>query len=126
MGKSEVKCDCEIIHKDIALKVKNNMLSNNILDSMANFYKAFSDNTRLKIINALDQHEMCVCDISAILNMTKSAVSHQLKFLKNKHIVKSRKQGKEVFYQLSDEHVKQIFEVCLEHINEGEILWRLK
>ena len=126
MGKSELECDCEIIHKEIALSVKRNMQSNDVLDSMSNFYKAFSDNTRLKIINALDQHEMCVCDIAAILNMTKSAVSHQLKFLKDKDIVKSRKQGKEVFYHLSDQHVKQIFEVCLQHINEGEKLWNQK
>ena len=119
MAKKTV-CDCEILHNDIVEKVKNNMLEEKTLLNISNFYKAFSDNTRIKIINALNINEMCVCDIGVILKMTKSAVSHQLKFLKNKGIVKSRKQGKIVFYSLADQHVKQLFDICYEHITEEE------
>lgn len=120
MGKAELICDCEILHKEIVDKVKSNILSQKTLAKIANFYKALSDSTRIKIINALDCNEMCVCDISVVLNMTKSAVSHQLKYLKDLDIVKSRKQGKEVFYSLADDHVKQLFEICHEHIMEKE------
>ena len=83
MGKSELICDCEIIHSDIVEHVKKEILNKETLLDIANFYKALSDSTRIKIINALDCHEMCVCDIAVLLNMTKSAVSHQLKYLKN-------------------------------------------
>lgn len=120
MGKSEQLCDCEIIHHDIVEKVKNNIQSQETLLKIANFHKAMADSTRIKIINALDQHEMCVCDIAVLLNMTKSAVSHQLKYLKQMDIIKSRKEGKIIFYSLADEHVCQIFEISLEHIKEAE------
>ncbi len=118
MGKSELTCDCEIIHDDIVSLVKSQILDSVTLNDIANFYKAFSDSTRIKIINALDCHEMCVCDIAVLLNMTKSSVSHQLKYLKEQNIIKSRKQGKIVFYSLADSHVKELFEVCHEHIKE--------
>lgn len=120
MGKSELMCDCEIIHTKIVENVKNKILNMQTLESMSKFYKAFSDNTRIKIINILDCHEMCVCDIAVLLNMTKSAVSHQLKYLKTLNIISSRKEGKIVFYSLADEHVKTLFEICLEHIKETE------
>jgi len=111
-------CDCEIIHKKIVDKVSNNILDDCTLSRMSDFYKAFSDKTRIKIINALDCHEMCVCDIAVLLNMTKSAVSHQLKYLKNKKIATCIKKGKIVFYKLADKHVKQLFEICHQHIME--------
>lgn len=120
MGKSELVCDCEIIHTETVEKVKNEILKQNTLESMSKFYKAFADNTRIKIINALDCHEMCVCDISVLLNMTKSAVSHQLKYLKMLNIIKPRREGKIVFYSLADEHVKLLFKICHEHIKETE------
>ena len=121
MQKNNIQtCDCNVLHLDSVKLAQKNMLDNNILEKMVIFYKAFSDNTRLKIINALDNCELCVCDICVLLNMTKSAVSHQLKFLKDCQLIKGRKQGKEVLYSLSDEHVKQIFEVCKEHIMELE------
>lgn len=120
MGRAEQLCDCEILHKDIVDTVKQNILDNKTLLDITEFYKAFSDSTRIKIINALDIHEMCVCDISVLLNMTKSAVSHQLKYLKDKDIVKCKKQGKVVFYSLADQHVKQLFEICHEHIQEKQ------
>ena len=120
MGKSEHICDCEIIHKQIFEKVKSEILNKQTLVSMSKFYKAFADSTRIKIINALNCHEMCVCDIAALLNMTKSAVSHQLKYLKLLNILSARKEGKIVFYSLADEHVKILFEICHEHIKESE------
>lgn len=115
----KIECDCEIIHKDIVESVKNNVSDKRTLLDMVVFYKAFADETRLKIINLLDVHEMCVCDIAVILNMTKSAISHQLSYLKKLNIIKSRKEGKIVFYSLADEHVKKLFEICEEHIKES-------
>ena len=115
----KIECDCEIIHKDIVESVKNNVSDKKTLLDMVVFYKAFADETRLKIINLLDVHEMCVCDIAVILNMTKSAISHQLSYLKKLNIIKSRKEGKIVFYSLADEHVKKLFEICEEHIKES-------
>lgn len=118
MGKSEMTCDCDVIHSDIVEEVKRKMLSEEVLLSMADFYKAVSDFTRMKIINALFEHELCVCDISSLVNMTKSAVSHQLKYLKDMNLIKSRKQGKEVYYSLADRHVKEVFKISKEHILE--------
>ena len=80
--------------------------------------KILSDSTRVKIVSILDKNELCVCDICNVLNMTKSAVSHQLKNLKEVNLVKSRKIGKEVWYTLADEHIKKLFEIALEHISE--------
>ncbi len=118
MGKCEIGCDCEIIHEVIVSQVKKQMLDEEKLLLMADFYKAFSDSTRIKIINVLDIAELCVYDISNLLNMTKSAVSHQLKYLKDLHLIKSRKEGKEVYYSLDDSHVKAVFDLSKEHIEE--------
>lgn len=118
MGKRELVCDCEVIHEDIVSKVKKNMLNEEVLLMMADFYKAFSDSTRVKIIDAIYENELCVCDISVLLNMTKSAVSHQLKYLREMNLIKARKSGKEVYYSLADKHVKEVFEISKEHILE--------
>ncbi len=117
---SKKECDCNVIHKEHVEKAKALMLNDDILISMADFYKALSDSTRIKIINALDVCELCVCDISALLNMTKSAVSHQLQNLKEMNLVKSRKAGKEVLYSLADRHVCEVFEISKEHVLENE------
>lgn len=119
MAKTECVCDCETIHKDIVEIVNKKKLNQCELLEMTKFYKAFADETRLKIINILDAHEMCVCDIAVVLNMTKSAISHQLSYLKKLNIIKARKEGKIVFYSLADDHVKQLFETCEEHIKEA-------
>lgn len=118
MGKRELVCDCEVIHEDIVNKVKKNLLNEEVLLMMADFYKAFSDSTRVKIIDAIYENELCVCDISVLLNMTKSAVSHQLKYLREMNLIKARKAGKEVYYSLADKHVKEVFEISKEHILE--------
>lgn len=120
MGKSALECDCDIIHTNLVGKAKKCMLNDDILLDIADFYKAFSDSTRIKIINLLNKNELCVCDISSILNMTKSAVSHQLKNLREMNLIKNEKRGKEVWYSLADEHVKKVFELSLEHIMEKE------
>lgn len=120
MGKNETGCDCDIIHEEYVSKAKSNMLDEEKLLLISDFYKALSDSTRIKIINLLNNHELCVCDISVVLNMTKSAVSHQLKNLREMNLIKSRKQGKEVWYSLADEHVKEVFAISLEHIMEIE------
>lgn len=111
-------CDCDIIHSDLVSKAKREILEEEKLLLIADFYKALSDSTRIKIVNLLSNNELCVCDIAVILNMTKSAVSHQLKNLREMNLIKSRKQGKEVWYSLADNHVLEVFQVSLEHILE--------
>ena len=111
-------CDCNTIHDDHVMKAKSQMLDDEILFDIADFYKALADSTRIKIINALDKSELCVCDICSLLNMTKSAVSHQLQNLREMRLVKCRKQGKEALYSLADEHVKQVFEISTQHVLE--------
>lgn len=121
MAKIEVICDCEVIHADIVDKVKMNMPEESTLYDLSDFFKVLGDSTRVKILWALDKHEMCVCDLAVLLNMTKSAISHQLRSLKQANLVKFRRQGKIVFYSLADDHVKQIYEMGLEHIKETNI-----
>lgn len=104
--------------ENIVEKVKNSMPDENVLSDLSDFFKVIGDNTRIRIIWALDESEMCVCDLASVLNMTTSAVSHQLKALRNAKLVKFRKVGKEVFYSLDDNHIKEIFEQGLEHIAE--------
>lgn len=118
MGKNIIECDCNIIHQDCVKKAKADLLDEEILLCMADFYKALSDSTRIKIINLLCGHELCVCDISSILNLTKSTVSHQLQNLKEMNLIKSRKQGKEVLYSLADKHVEEVFVISHTHVLE--------
>ena len=116
MSKNEFVCDCNIIHEDIVNKTLKNMPDQDLFNELAEFFKIIGDVTRTKILFALDQNEMCVCDIANVLGMTKSSISHQLATLRNSGIVKSRREGKEVYYTLDDEHVKQVFEIGIEHI----------
>lgn len=116
MAKNEFTCDCNIIHQDIVNQTLENMVNEDIFNKLAEFFKILGDTTRTKILFALDKNEMCVCDIANVLGMSKSSISHQLSTLRRSGIVKCRKQGKEVYYMLDDNHVKQLFEVGLEHI----------
>lgn len=111
-------CDCEAQNENLVNKIKNSMPETRIFQDVSDFFKTINDQTRVRILWALDENELCVCDLAVILNMTKSAVSHQLKSLKMAKLVKSKKQGKHVFYSLDDEHVKTMFDMALEHINE--------
>lgn len=114
------QCDCVVIHDDIVNRVRAKMPNENLLFNLAELFKIFSDSTRVKILWALDESELCVCDISVLLNMTQSAISHQLRVLKQVNLVKSRREGKIVYYSLSDDHVKNIFNQGLIHISEGD------
>ena len=116
MAKNEFVCDCNVIHQEVVENTIKQMADENILNKLAEFFKILGDTTRTKILYALDKNEMCVCDIANVLNMSKSSTSHQLGTLRRSGIVKCRKVGKEVFYTLDDEHVKEVFEVGMEHI----------
>lgn len=111
-------CDCSVIHADIVDQVKAKMPEESQLYDLADFFKVLGDSTRVKIMWALDSNEMCVCDLAVLLNMTKSAISHQLKALRQANLVTHRKEGKIVFYSLADDHVRDIFEKGLDHIAE--------
>lgn len=123
MSKNEFICDCNVIHKDVVDKTMKNMPSEDLFNKLAEFFKILGDTTRVKILCALDQNEMCVCDIANVLGMSKSSISHQLGTLRRSGIVKCRKQGKEVFYMLDDDHVKRVFEVASEHIEHR--VWKI-
>jgi len=113
-----INYDCEIIHKEIVDKVEKEMLNDASFNKLSNLYKIYSDPTRIKILFALECNEMCVCDLAVLLNMTKSAISHQLSFLRSVNLVNNRKDGKIVFYSLADNCVKDILDQGLKHINE--------
>ncbi|MBR1638550.1 MAG: helix-turn-helix transcriptional regulator [Treponema sp.] len=113
-------CDCEIIHEDTVKAVKETFPADEVLFDLSDFYKIFGDTTRVKILYALDKSDLCVCDISALLGMSVSAVSHQLKTLRDSDLVRTRRDGKVVYYSLADEHVKSILECGFEHILEKE------
>jgi ArsR family transcriptional regulator len=107
---SEEFCNCTIIHEEVVRKVKLNMPQEERLYDLAELFKVFGDTTRIKILYALFEEEMCVCDIAALLGITQSAISHQLRVLKSAGLVKYRKEGKVVYYSLDDDHVKNIFD----------------
>ena len=111
-------CDCEVIHEEVVKRVRKTMPKEEDFYDLADLYKMFSDSTRVRILWALSREEMCVCDIAVLLDMTKSAISHQLKSLRLSNLVKYDKRGKEVYYSLADSHVKDIFEKGFEHIHE--------
>lgn len=112
------QCNCTVIHDDIVNKVKDSLPKEETLYDLAEFFKVFGDSTRIKIICALFEEEMCVCDLSALLGVSQSAISHQLRTLKAARLVKFRRDGKIVYYTLDDEHIKHIFDEGLRHITE--------
>ena len=111
-------CNGNIIHEDIVVRVKDQLPAEETLYDLAELFKVFGDTTRIKIICALFESEMCVCDLSCLLNMTQSAISHQLRVLKSARLVKFRREGKVVYYSLDDEHIKHIYAAGLNHISE--------
>lgn len=108
-------CETTVIHEEVVETVKKQLPTEERIERLANFYKTFGDPTKVKILWALDISEMCVCDLAAITDVTKSAISHQLSFLKEMNLVKSRRAGKIVYYSLSDECVKEILEKGVIH-----------
>jgi len=115
MDNKSLICDCDVIHEEVVNKVRNKMPEEERLYDLSDFFKVLGDSTRMQILYALDQDELCVCDLAGLLNMTKSAISHQLKTLKKARLVKFRKEGKNVFYSLDDQHVTDIIEIAFEH-----------
>ena len=109
-------CQCKEVHEQVVENIKESIPDEAIVQKLAELFKVFGDGTRLKIIYALLQKELCVCDICEIVEMSQSSVSHQLRLLKTTGLVKYRKEGKTVFYSLDDEHVNSIFNVGLSHI----------
>jgi DNA-binding transcriptional ArsR family regulator len=111
-------CDCDVIHQEVVNKVSKAMTSEEEYLQLASLFKLFGDGTRVRILHALEQGEMCVCDIAVLLGLTKSAVSHQLKALRMSNLVKFRREAQTVYYSLADDHVKEIINMGFEHIRE--------
>jgi len=118
MSNQNYSCDCEVIHQDMVDDTRSKMQSEEEYSRLATLFKLFGDSTRVKILHALEQNEMCVCDLAVLLGVTKSAVSHQLKALRLANLVRSRREGQIVFYSLADEHVKEIIDMGFEHLFE--------
>ena len=116
MKKETLVCEYPVIHQEVIDKIK--LPEEEVLYDLGDFFKILGDSTRIKILSALFQSEMCVCDIAALLGMTQSAISHQLRVLKQGRLVKHRKEGKVVYYSLDDDHIKHIVDQGLTHISE--------
>lgn len=119
MVKQEIEyCDCHETHKEIIDKITMHMPAEEELYDLAELFKVFGDSTRIRILSVLLGAEMCVCDLAEVLAMNQSAISHQLKILKQAKLIKNRREGKQVYYSLSDDHVSTILAMGLEHIEE--------
>lgn len=119
MAKNDLPiCHDREVHGDVVERIKGEMPDSSVLYELSDFFKIFGDSTRVSILFVIDRGEICVCDIAEILGMTKSAVSHQLKILRASKLISYRKSGKNVFYSLADDHVRDIIEKALEHIKE--------
>lgn len=112
-------CEENLVHVDAVRQVCFSMPGDEITSAASDFFKAFSDKTRLRILTALAIRELCVCDIASLLGMSQSAISHQLRFLKQARLVKSRKDGKTVYYALCDDHIQTILAQGIAHVQEG-------
>ena len=111
-------CDFIHAHEDVVARVRQEMPGEDTLYDLTELFRIFGDSTRVRILYVLFEAEMCVCDIAQLLGMTQSAISHQLRALKNVRLVKARREGKTVFYALADDHVKTIINQGLEHVRE--------
>ena len=119
MAEKEVECcDAVEVHENLLKIVNETMPEETELYDLAELFKVFGDSTRIRILFVLFEAEVCVCDLAAALNMTQSAVSHQLRILKQNKLVRSRREGKSVFYSLADAHVRAIIDQGLEHVEE--------
>ncbi len=116
-NKGKIEC-CEktFIHEELVKDVFKRLPKISLLYELADLFKVLGDGTRIRILHVLSISEMCVCDIAAILDMSQSAISHQLRILKSARLVKNRREGKIVYYSLDDEHVEHIFDQAMEHI----------
>ena len=112
------KCEFLCVHEEIVHEVLRKMPEEEILFDLAEFFKVFGDSTRIRILYALRETELCVCDIASLLGLTQTAVSHQLRVLKNAKMVKARRNGKTVFYSLDDSHIHSILDMGICHLEE--------
>lgn len=111
-------CDDFHVHTEVVHGIEENMPSQETIEALADFYKVFGDVTRIKILYVLWQAELCVCDLAEVVGMTQSAISHQLRVLKQMKLVKNRREGKTVYYSLADDHIQTILNQGMEHISE--------
>ena len=111
-------CGYLCVHEDVVAQVRQALPDEDALSRMVELFKAFADGTRVKILYVLLEAEVCVCDLARILGMTQSAVSHQLRLLKSARLIKSRRDGKTVFYSLADDHVATLLKQGMEHVDE--------
>ena len=116
--REEMCCETTEVHEDLLKIVSETMPPETELYDLAELFKIFGDSTRIRILFVLFEADVCVCDLAEVLNMTQSAISHQLKILKQNKLVKSRREGKSVFYSLADDHVRTIIAQGQEHIEE--------
>lgn len=115
---SEFDCSVKMIHKDVVNRVRVKMPARYFTDQLSDFFSLFGDSTRISILWALSMSEMCVCDICALLNMKQSAVSQQLKRLRQSRIIRNRREGKVVYYSLDDDHIACVLDLGMQHIRE--------
>ena len=115
---NDEECEVTLIHEDNVKKAVNELPDDELIADLSDMFKIFGDQTRMKILMALERGELCVCDIAAVMNMSQSAISHQLRVLKQSNIVKTRREGKVVYYSISDDHVKEIFDIAIVHVQE--------
>lgn len=111
-------CECTEVHADKVRNISAHMPDEDRLYDLAELFKVFGDSTRIRILYALNDEEICVCDLAELLGMTQSAVSHQLKILKQARLVRSRREGRQVYYFLADDHVRTIIDQGMEHVEE--------
>ena len=112
------RCEVNCIHEDTVLEVRKTMLEKDIVISLAELFKALGDPTRVKILFALMKKELCVCDVAAVVSISDSAVSHQLRVLRIQRLIKYRREGKVLYYSLADDHIQKLFAQGLEHVSE--------
>lgn len=115
---NDEKCEVTLIHENNVKKAINELPDDELIADLSDMFKIFGDQTRVKILMALESGELCVCDIAAVMDMSQSAISHQLRVLKQSNIVKTRREGKVVYYSISDDHVKEIFDIAMVHVQE--------
>lgn len=118
MKSEKDKCECRIIHDDKVQDARTRALDDMSIESLSQTFKALGDASRLKILWALEHQEMCVCDLAALLGITESAVSHQLRLLRTLRLVKNRREGTILYYRLVDDHVSGLVRIALEHVSE--------
>lgn len=121
LASETVECEhCHGVHVSAVEKVKAHFPNEELLDDMSETFKVFGDKTRMKLLYVLHEQELCVCDIAEIMDMTQSAISHQLKVLKQAKLIKARRDGKQMYYALDDDHVHTMINMCMEHVCEKQ------